>query len=785
MIINSKLYGCNRFFGLMNKVAINFVVCAVMANASLCMAVEADSIQTIGLQNVDVISSIKENGLLRQQPSSVTLMNSMQLETKHITSLKNASQAVPNLYMPDYGSRLTSAIYIRGIGSRINMPAVGLYVDNIPYVDKSAFDFNFYDIERIDIMRGPQGTLYGRNTMGGVVKVYTKSPFQHEGTDVKVGFATGDNHRNVSLTHYHRPSNKFAFAAGGYYEGADGFFKHDITGKKVDEMQSGGGRLHAIYLPTSFLSFDFAANYDYSDEGGYPYFHDGKITNNEENRYYRSLFNTGLNIEYKKNDWQFNSVTGFQHLRDRMFLDQDFIQDDIYTMLQKQRINTVTEEITLKKRIKISSNASWHPLIGVSGFYQSLHTKAPVTFKNDGIKSLIEDNINSIFTGVKAQNPKMPTMALSLNDREFTSDNNIKTPLRSFALFHNSIFNIGKWNFTLGIRWQIEHMKIDFNSGTQFDYTFGIPDFHINYPLTLGLVASEKMKDHYSDFLPKFAVQYNFDSNNQVYASASRGSRSGGYNIQMVSDLMQPMMKNQMINDVNEVSKGMMAKFVDIESITGNADATGLTFKPEYSWTYEAGTHLRQCEGKLNVDAALFYTKVTDQQIARFADSGLGRKMVNAGESEMLGGELSVKYLFSKHFVLNGSYGYTHAKFVKYEEGQNTAYNGNYVPFVPKHTVSADAAYTWFIGSKTLTAGVNWNGTGDIYWTEANNSKQKFYGVLNAYLNAQLSKAVTVNLWGKNLTQTKYNTFYFESVGRAYEQHSKPLQIGIDLNVHF
>ena len=175
----------------MNKVAINFVVCTILANTSVCKAAEADSVQTIGLQNVDIISSIKENGLLRQQPSSVTLMNSMQLETKHITSLKNASQAVPNLYMPDYGSRLTSAIYIRGIGSRINMPAVGLYVDNIPYVDKSAFDFNFYDIERIDILRGPQGTLYGRNTMVNGITV-TKDGIVHYTVDshneVKVDF---------------------------------------------------------------------------------------------------------------------------------------------------------------------------------------------------------------------------------------------------------------------------------------------------------------------------------------------------------------------------------------------------------------------------------------------------------------------------------------------------------------------------------------------------------------------------------------------------------------------
>jgi outer membrane receptor protein involved in Fe transport len=122
-----------------------------------------------------------------------------------------------------------------------NVLAVGLYVDNIPYIDKSAFDFNFYDIERIDILRGPQGTLYGRNTMGGLIKVHTRSPFSYQGTDVKLSYGTKSNYRSASLTHYHRWSDCFAFSAGGYYEGSDGFFRNSLNGKKVDNMEAGGG----------------------------------------------------------------------------------------------------------------------------------------------------------------------------------------------------------------------------------------------------------------------------------------------------------------------------------------------------------------------------------------------------------------------------------------------------------------------------------------------------------------------------------------------------------------
>lgn len=120
-----------------------------------------------------MIATPKENRKLRDLPVAATVLSQDNMRANQVNSVKNLTGIVPNLFIPDYGSKLTTSIYIRGIGSRINTPSVGLYVDNIPYIDKSAFDFNYADIERIDILRGPQGTLYGRNTMGGLIKVHT------------------------------------------------------------------------------------------------------------------------------------------------------------------------------------------------------------------------------------------------------------------------------------------------------------------------------------------------------------------------------------------------------------------------------------------------------------------------------------------------------------------------------------------------------------------------------------------------------------------------------------
>ena len=114
--------------------------------------------------------------------------------------------------MPDYGSRLTSSLYIRGIGSRIGSSAVGIYVDGIPLVNKSAFNMHLYQLDRIDILRGPQGTLYGMNNEGGLLRMFTKNAMNHQGTDITLGLSTHFG-RQAEATHYFHFGDKVALAA--------------------------------------------------------------------------------------------------------------------------------------------------------------------------------------------------------------------------------------------------------------------------------------------------------------------------------------------------------------------------------------------------------------------------------------------------------------------------------------------------------------------------------------------------------------------------------------------
>lgn len=160
---------------------IPYIVCVLVAMAAVAgvSASETSSgdyaTDTLSLDEVSV-TAIKQSNFLGDQPVAYTLVKPDEVRRLNIVSMKNVSEVAPNFYIPQYGSRMTSSIYVRGLGARIDQPVVGLNVDNVPFLNKDNYDFDLVDIERIEVLRGPQSTLYGRNTMGGQVNIYTLSP---------------------------------------------------------------------------------------------------------------------------------------------------------------------------------------------------------------------------------------------------------------------------------------------------------------------------------------------------------------------------------------------------------------------------------------------------------------------------------------------------------------------------------------------------------------------------------------------------------------------------------
>ena len=786
---------------------------ASIAQAADILTEERDTIRVIDVEEVLIIATPKETKKLRELPASVTLLSQQQMQAAQVTGIKSLSHLVPNLFIPDYGSRLTSAVYLRGIGSRINTPSVGLYVDNIPYINQSAFDFSYADVERIDVLRGPQSTLYGRNAMGGLIKVHTKSPLTYQGTDLRLGAAT-HNEYHTSLTHYHRTNERFAFSTGGYYDYQGGFFRNQTRqGERVDDGQRVGGRFRGILLPADRWKLDMTLNYEYNDQGGYPYYYMGSlnsakpepmpeavgtISNNDPGSYRRNLLNAGLNLEYQGRHFTLNAVTGYQWIDDRMFIDQDFTPAQIYTLEQKQRIHTLSEEVILKSL----PGKRWQWTTGAFGFYQKQHTDGPVNFLRQGIDQMIEGSANSVFEKLSAENPRMPQMALSVKNQKLGVSGQFDTPTLSGALFHQSTFNdlfgARGLSLTLGLRLDYEKLKMDYHSAADptdigFSVKMGPATITNKNPMIANALYEGELSTDYLQLLPKAALQYEWRKGCSLYASVARGYRSGGYNVQMFSDLISGLLSNAMMDAIaadpsfarfGEMIGGMKKTLPEVKEAT--------SYKPEYTWSYEVGSHLTLFDGRLTADLSAFLMDTRDQQIARFAEKGLGRITVNAGRSRSLGGEAALQAALTNTLTLQATYGYTYATFRDYvvdtTADNPTNYRGNYVPFVPKHTLSLGGQYLWRLKQGALldriVLNANYQAAGRIYWTESNSASQKLYGTLNGRLSLQKGNG-QIDFWVRNALNKDYTAFYFESMSNAFQQKGRPIQAGIEVRCRF
>jgi len=729
-----------------------------------------DTSKVFDLDEIVVVSQPKDGRLLRHQPLSSTVLTQREMQTLGVSDLAQLSQYVPSFSMPQYGSRLTSSMYIRGIGSRINNPAVGIYYDNIPLMSKSAFNHHFYHIDRVDVLRGPQSTLYGMNTEGGLVHIYSKNPMVYQGTDISMGIGTGLT-SHAEIAHFHRPSEKFAFSAAAFWNGQRGFFKNQALDEWNDKLQEAGGKMRFVYQPTKKLTLDLTADYQWTRQNAFPYgLYDDEANTVEDpsttlmNGYRRQMVNTGLNISYKANNWLLSSTTSWQYLRDHMEMDQDYLPADFMHLTQLQKQQALTQELILRSH----GQRKWHWTFGVFGSYQWLRTDAPVTF-GPAMNDMTAARILTM----------MPAYVVSMfkiwEIPEFNVTETFHTPSASLGAFHESTVSLtDRLDVTLGLRYEYSQVKIDYNTSGLVALHYSIPPIDQTNRLTA--VLENDRKRSFNQLLPKVGVTYRVDeSGSNIYATVSKGYRAGGYNIQMFSEIYQAEFMNK--------GKSLSQGDVTISYTDEDYDAVDetISYKPEESWNYEAGAHLNLLDGKLHADIAFYYMKIRNQQLSMMSpETNFGRIMVNAGKSHTMGFELSLRgRFFDDRLDWFCNLGAVKAKFDEYD-----TYDGNSIPFVPAATYSLGANYR----IDRFSVGADLSGQGYTEWNEANTFGQKKYVLLGAHVGYDFGSC-NVKLWGCNLTDTKYNTFAVESraAGEAlrFAQRGNPLQLGVDLNIHF
>ena len=459
---------------------------ALSLNAATGINPDSSANKNVPLDEI-VVTDFKQNKR-NLTSTAVSTINVQQLHNQQIVNLKELTAVMPNFYMPDYGSYANTPVYIRGIGTKSKGSAVGFYVDGVPHFESSAFNIDLSDIAAVNVFRGPQGTLYGRNTIAGIINVYTHNPLDYQRTRIKVGYGRY-NDFIAQASNYAKISEKFGISTAASYHHNDGMFTNHFLNEKADKLNEGEGRIGLYWRPTTNWLLHLNSTLTYSEQNGYPYAPYDivkdellPISYNRNSTYRRLISSTGLNAQYENNHISFNSQTSYQFIKSHQGLDQDFTPQDVYFVDNSYHQNMLSQELTLKSNDK--GRYQW--IIGLFGMLLHSNQFAETSY----------------FT------------------RDFSTPTTYKNPTAGYAIYHQSSYNIWRGlSTTVGLRFDYEHAKTTYNQ----DKT------------TLSTGVTTHAKDFVSSasfrqFTPKFTLQYLTNKDNLYYISITRGYKPGGFN---------------------------------------------------------------------------------------------------------------------------------------------------------------------------------------------------------------------------------------------------------------
>ena len=736
-------------------------------------AEEQDSIQTNPIEQVVIRSYVPQRPTAPSigQPTALTWITSRDLSQYRMQSITDLTGRVPSLFVPDYGSKRSAAIYLRGSGARSSGQTIGLYVDGVPVLNKSGFNFDIPGITGVEVLRGPQGTLYGRNAMSGIINYYTRSAFDQPGGEAKL---TAGSHRLLrgSVEQAFQLSDKVGLSYGLSGTTRRGYFYNETRQAYQDSLRMVGGFAKLEYRPTEQLEMALSLSGDYVQQGGFPYRTDDPRTKqplplsaDAPETYERHTASLRYLLGYKWGRVQLQSATSYQYLFDETHMDMDALPVSYFYVTQRMREHGVTQEFILKNLREGSARRRYDWSLGLFGYYDAKHVEAPVTFTHAAMSALLGPQL----AAAHRRNPRIPQM--SYYDPERADKHNANTfemPDWGVALYHESALHLDKnWTLTAGLRLDYEQHQIDYHSvGYPLGVQIAIPGGTPQTITTPAVTLKGTQRVDYWHLLPKLALSYRPSERVHAYATVSRGVKTGGFNEQSFSDLITTAQQQAL--------RGQQVDPALIPSAT--------TYKPEHSWSYELGARYALPSAGLELSSSVYLMQVRDLQLTRFVASGAGRMVGNAGSSRTLGFELSATQRLWSSLRAHLNYSLTDARFT---EETTAAKKGNFVPFIPRHTYSVMLSANEPLSRHLRLLGeVEYAGLGEIYWREDNTTRESLQSTLRARLGLSYDR-YTLALWGANLTDNSYTVFQAASpLGRLF-QTSAPRTLGVDLSVKF
>tara|TARA_R110002033_G_scaffold122333_2_gene164957 strand:- start:2591 stop:4945 length:2355 start_codon:yes stop_codon:yes gene_type:complete len=693
----------------------------------------AESAESLGEVNIKGFSGVigksrKRTESIQVTPESVTAFNAEGIESAGITDISSFSTLVPNLKFNSAQSIGLNFISVRGIPQvRGGDAPLAFVVDGVTIPDPSLLSQELYDLALVEVVKGPQGALYGKNAIGGAVNIYTKDPTNKMSNRVQLGVGNGGYFKGQFISSGAIAKDKVFYRFSTQYKNFDGLLTNEFLDKKVDFAEDFNIRGQIKANLTN--NFTVSATYQYFKlDGGATYYSvnptgtDGEFTggilnpnpSDGNNVIFADVLgksdminNYGnFKMDYNLGGVKLQSITSFNRVERSTIGDLDFLELDGLTQGEEITTKTFNQELRLSNT-NTDTKLDW----SLGGFYQNIKKE----FYQNGT------------TGVDFGGPFEYDTADYLNET------------KTVALFGFGDYKItDKLTFSAGFRYDIDKF-------TQDDYLF----------------VTNSDRDN-NEFQPKVSLSYQANKNVLFYANYGRGYRNGGFNAQ-ATDLFNRDFDDETSDNYEFGFK--TTSWNDRLIFNGSVFSSKLKNQQQYILdlnTFIAGVY-NYDETKIfgfEIESRARLTNYLDV----FANFGLSDAEIVEGGTT--GGD-------------NGT------------TTDNSNYNGNKTPFVPVSTFAVGLESSFNITDTLKFNGfLNLDTTGKTYWHESNQDANTTdpYSLLDARVGLSY-KNWKLEIWGKNLTDKQYYQEFSsgEYVGSPDDVawRGQPLSVGTSLSFKF
>jgi len=717
---------------------IRAIVCPLVGVAVATPVLAADD---TALEEV-VVTARKRDESFRDVPMTVNVFTEQAIAAAGIQKPADFIAQVPNMTLVETQNAGNAFVVVRGVSqARNSEPSVAVLVDGVLETNPAEFNKELFDIQQIEVLKGPQGALYGRNAIGGAIIIRTRDPSDELEGSIRAGVGNGSLKRaQAAVSGPLGSSDAWKFRASLNYTDTSGYLENTYLNQKADPSEELSGRVRLLWEPNdafkgdlrfAFSNLDTRALYfviprdveanPFASFSTPPNANDvtSPIQLDNPGVNTRDLYTTSLKLDFDTSAGTLTSVTAYDATKEVLTGDAyDFrpAATSVFQALlgtdlnQSQYLNVKSWSQELRLTSPAMGRFSW-----IAGAYY-VHTKRFISTGNN------VDTGAGVFPVYRS--PRLTGNNPSATFLADSQDND------AWAVFADATFDLtDRWQFDAALRYDEDKRQNTTDTPTAF-----LPD---------PSASSGEVREHtWSKLQPKGTLRYKPADNVTLYGSWSRGFRSGGF---------------------NQTGVGVVA---NANNVAGVNDL----FNAEVADTIELGAKARSGDGRVDGGVSVFSTKSRNGYFFVFLAANSTQNLGNLN-SKLKGYELELNARPMKALELHAAYGYTNSRITAMED---PSVIGNEAPLVTRDTLNLGATLTQPVADGLdLLLRADLQRIGRTWWEPYNTTSRDPVSLLDARAGVK-AENWSLTAWGRNLTDKKYNAefspggFLFRALPRRY-----------------